>query len=334
MFVHSVWLTHDTGPLSEAVHIENLFDFGPTQNMDKEMFMRFRTDIKNGAETKRLYTDQAGLGMVERIYSDQTGIPGNLFPVTESVYIEDSKSRLSLLVDHATGASSLKEGWLEVMVDKRTMYDDARGMGEGVLDSRLTRHRYTLLLEPKKLQESLDANVEIPKFGGTDANHPDAATTLPFLSTLGLILSRYLEHPAAILVYMDGDGAQITDETIELATELPCGYELVNLRTWDPSRLVPPHTITTGTPGALMIMRRLAPDCSWISLTTADCSEVGLDQFRFRNLNPVFRPVTLTGNFEANLSWASAPVLHHSLPTQHFSPMEIASFNVTFHQAP
>ena len=31
MFVHSVRLTHDTGPLSEAVHIENLFDFGPTQ---------------------------------------------------------------------------------------------------------------------------------------------------------------------------------------------------------------------------------------------------------------------------------------------------------------
>ena len=50
--------------------------------------------------------------------------------------------RLSLLVDHATGASSLKEGCLEVMVDKRTMHDDARGMGEGVLDSRLTRHRY------------------------------------------------------------------------------------------------------------------------------------------------------------------------------------------------
>ena len=31
MFVHSVRLTHDTGPLSEAVHIENLFDFGPNQ---------------------------------------------------------------------------------------------------------------------------------------------------------------------------------------------------------------------------------------------------------------------------------------------------------------
>ena len=31
IFVHSVRLTHDTGPLSEAVHMENLFDFGPFQ---------------------------------------------------------------------------------------------------------------------------------------------------------------------------------------------------------------------------------------------------------------------------------------------------------------
>ena len=63
---------------------------------DKEMFMRFRTDIRNGGEGRRFYTDQAGLGMVERIHAEQPGLglPGNLFPVTESVYIEDAKTRL------------------------------------------------------------------------------------------------------------------------------------------------------------------------------------------------------------------------------------------------
>ena len=57
------------------------------------MYMRFKTDIKNGEVNRRLLTDQAGLGMVERFYSEQTGVPGNLFPVTEAVYIEDTKSR-------------------------------------------------------------------------------------------------------------------------------------------------------------------------------------------------------------------------------------------------
>jgi len=290
---------------------------------------------------RRLLTDQAGLGMVERFYSEQTGVPGNLFPVTEAVYIEDTKSRLSLLVDHATGASSLKEGWLEVMVDKRTMHDDARGMGEGVLDSRVTRHRYTLIMEPKKVDDPVSGAVQdqvnnMPKFGVVGEGNQQTGSTrsssvLPFLSTLGLILSRYLEHPVSTLVYTDGDGMEVIDDSVELATELPCGYELVNLRTWDPSRLMPPQA--SRPPSALLIMRRLAPDCNWISLTTADCSEIGLDQFNFRNLNTVFRPVSLTGNFDVNLTWSS-PALDASLPTQHFSPMQIVSFNVTFHQLP
>ena len=46
-----------------------------------------------------------------------------------------------MLVDHATGVASPRQGTIEVMVDKRTMHDDARGMGEGVTDSRLTKHR-------------------------------------------------------------------------------------------------------------------------------------------------------------------------------------------------
>lgn len=93
------------------------------------------------------------------------------------MYIEDGETRLNLLIDHASGVSSRREGLLEIMVDKRTMNDDARGMGEGVLDSRRTLHRYTLLMEPI-----------YPKSGKN-------SETIPFLSPLALRLSRYLEHP-------------------------------------------------------------------------------------------------------------------------------------------
>ena len=48
---------------------------------------------------------------------------------------------MGLSVDHAMGASAWSEGWLEVMVDRRSTFDDARGMGEGVLDNRDTAHR-------------------------------------------------------------------------------------------------------------------------------------------------------------------------------------------------
>ena len=75
-FLHTVRLVHGTGPLSEAIHIENMFDLGPSPNFrDTEFFMRFQSQLRNGADRK-LYTDQAGLSMVKRTYAEQAGIEG------------------------------------------------------------------------------------------------------------------------------------------------------------------------------------------------------------------------------------------------------------------
>merc|ERR1712025_674692 len=98
---------------------------------------------------RRFFTDQSGLGVIKREWSEQAGIEGNHFPITQAAYLQDEDHRITVLVDHATGAGSVEDGTLEVMVDRRTMYDDARGMGEGVLDSRATTHKYWVLLEPK-----------------------------------------------------------------------------------------------------------------------------------------------------------------------------------------
>ena len=72
---------------------------------------------------------------------ERIGIEGNYYPITSKAFIEDEEWRVGLVVDHAMGASAWSEGWLEVMVDRRSTFDDARGMGEGVLDNRETAHR-------------------------------------------------------------------------------------------------------------------------------------------------------------------------------------------------
>ena len=82
--------------------------------------------------------------MQKRTKIEEIGIEGNYYPITSATYVEDEYKRVTLLVDHAQGAAAWQEGWLEVMVDRRSSFDDARGMGEGVLDSRETTHRYVL----------------------------------------------------------------------------------------------------------------------------------------------------------------------------------------------
>ena len=77
-FLHSVRLVHGTGPISEAIHLQNMFDFGPSPNFrDTEFFMRFESQLKNGA-SRKLFTDQAGLSMVERTFAEQAGIEGEI----------------------------------------------------------------------------------------------------------------------------------------------------------------------------------------------------------------------------------------------------------------
>ncbi len=291
-FVTTYRLYHSTGPTSEGVYIENMFNFGQPPNFrDKEVVMRFSSSLKSG---RSFYTDQSGLGVIRRDWVEELSLSGNHFPVTQAAYLQDQGHRLSLVVDHATGASSVQEGALEVMVDRRTMYDDARGMGEGVTDSRATTHGYWLLLETRD--------------PGSTPN-PD---TLAALSPLATVLSRHLDNPVTVLTAQ----SSVHQPTLSLLkSPLPCDYNLVNLRSWAPSE---------GKIKAIMILQRLGPDCGWASLTLSDCVSPAPSpsiSWTHSLFSAKYSPVTLTGNFDRPSDSRSVFTL---------SPMELAAYNVTF----
>lgn len=66
-----------------------------------------------------------------------------------AAYIEDKTTRLTLLTGSPLGSSSLKEGQIEVMLDRRLNQDDNLGLGQGVLDNHPTKHVFRLILERK-----------------------------------------------------------------------------------------------------------------------------------------------------------------------------------------
>lgn len=62
-------------------------------------------------------------------------------------YLEDDKTRLTVLTASPLGCSSLSPGEIEVMLDRRLNQDDNRGLGQGVMDNISTRHTFRIILE-------------------------------------------------------------------------------------------------------------------------------------------------------------------------------------------
>ncbi|KAL9187321.1 hypothetical protein ACHAXT_001424 [Thalassiosira profunda] len=107
----------------------------------KEVVSKYTTDIKSDGA---FYTDSNGREFVKRkrgdskvfgyealgLDADLEPIAGNYYPVNAAIYLEDESSSLSVAVDRSQGGSSLSDGSLELLIQRRILHDDARGVGE------------------------------------------------------------------------------------------------------------------------------------------------------------------------------------------------------------
>ncbi|XP_052785223.1 alpha-mannosidase 2x-like isoform X2 [Mya arenaria] len=115
-----------------------------------ELIMRFETDIENG---NILYTDQNGFQLMGRkTYSNMT-IEMNYYPISTMAVIEDSARRLTVHAGQSHGVASLREGWLEVMLDRNVQRDDKKGLGQGVNEMELVLTEFVIQVEHKSSLE-------------------------------------------------------------------------------------------------------------------------------------------------------------------------------------
>nr|ACF81330.1 unknown [Zea mays] len=113
----SVLLSVIHGPLVHEVHQQ----FGPWINQITRLYKN-----KEHAEveyTVRNYREDWDLEVTEPV-------AGNYYPVNLGVYVADGKYELSVLVDRAVGASSIQDGQLEIMLHRRVIRDDDKGVDE------------------------------------------------------------------------------------------------------------------------------------------------------------------------------------------------------------
>ncbi|XP_043705030.1 alpha-mannosidase At3g26720-like isoform X1 [Telopea speciosissima] len=141
------WIYQITRVYNEKEHAEVEFTVGPIpvdDGIGKEVVTLITTPMKTN---KTFYTDSNGRDFIKRIRDYRSGwdlqvnqpIAGNYYPINLGIYMEDDNVELSVLVDRSVGGSSTVDGQIELMLHRRLLHDDHRGVGE-VLDEKVCLH--------------------------------------------------------------------------------------------------------------------------------------------------------------------------------------------------
>ncbi|KAL5557535.1 hypothetical protein UlMin_039771 [Ulmus minor] len=134
------WIYQVTRLYKDKDYAEVEYTIGPIPTDDgvgKEVITRFTANM---ATDKEFYTDSNGRDFLKRVrdYREDWNltvnqpVAGNYYPLNLGIFTKDQKSELSVLVDRATGGSSIADGQVELMLHRRLLVDDGRGVGEAL----------------------------------------------------------------------------------------------------------------------------------------------------------------------------------------------------------
>lgn len=192
------------------------------------------------------------------------------------------------------------------MIDRRTLYDDYRGMGEGVVDSRQTRHKFWILLE---------------HFQSSGDNKPTDQNEYQVPSLFTNQLSNSLIYPANAYFIDSQDMTQLElNKHVNLVEQkFPCDLHLVTLRTLTEEELP-----LFPSRSALMILHRQSYSCKFEDgAHSKQCAKNAFTKNMFNHLQiESIASTTLTGlkMNERIKDFSSIYV----------KPMDIRTFNLTF----
>ena len=224
-----------SGPIGMALELKVLVDLGNAYN-DREVVLQIgcksilnqlgkRVGGSGNTTTKQyrsFYVDSNGFTILQRNFAPESGVEGNYYPMTTTAYIEDGRTRLSLLSSSSHGVTSPEDGTLELMLDRRILEDDKRGLSQGVTDNLPVELSFWLLLEKSTTTTATAAS-----------DQPTGQ-----LSALADALLLQLNYPSTVLYSYKSDREVAREHGVNyfsnqnlIAPNLLCEYFLLNLRT-------------------------------------------------------------------------------------------------------
>lgn len=212
-FFHRVKLYHHPGLQGRHLFIQNALDMFVVNMRDWEPIMRVSTSVKN--ERGNFFTDENGFQFIGRKKhpsdtQQHQYIERNYYPVTTMAFLQDGQTRLTLHTGQPHGAASLEVGSMEMMIERQLLYDDERGLGEGISDNKLSMTKYMLTVE----------HFDMPVTNEEKFTYP---------SLQSIILNEFLNQPIQ-KQYTNINSDIVSMNFIPLKEPLPCDIFLVGMK--------------------------------------------------------------------------------------------------------
>ncbi|XP_036888171.1 alpha-mannosidase 2 [Sturnira hondurensis] len=295
---HSVRLYNIQGIDGQSVEVSNIVDIRKEHN--REIAMRISSNINS---QNRFYTDLNGYQIQPRMTMSKLPLQANVYPMTTMAYIQDAEHRLTLLSAQSLGVSSLKSGQIEVIMDRRLMQDDNRGLEQGVHDNKITANLFRILLEKRNAVSTEEDKKPV--------SYP---------SLLSHITSSFLNHPVLTMTEkIPMPTLQLLSEFSPLLSSFPCDIHLLNLRTIQ-SKVDGKHSGE-----AALILHRKGFDCRFSARGTGLLCSTTRGKILMQKL---FHKFTVVSLVPSSLSLMHSPPDARNISEINLSPMEISTFRI------
>ncbi|KAM4747675.1 alpha-mannosidase 2x-like isoform 2-T2 [Rhinophrynus dorsalis] len=271
-------------------------------HVNKEIAMRLSSDIQSG---DTFFTDLNGFQIQPRRFFKKLPLQANFYPMPVMAYIQDEQNRLTLHTAQALGVSSLKSGQLEVILDRRLMQDDNRGLGQGLKDNKRICSRFRVLLEKRSA-----------------GNKSQGSQPVSFPSLLSHMTSMHLNHELLVMP-VTNEKAPALKSFQPLSATIPCDFHILNLRTLQAEDDGIP------SPDTAFILHRKGFDCGLeaknlgFNCTTSQ-GKMSLGGLFLGLEVGILQPTSLT------LMYSLASPSNYSNPTVSMDPMEISTYRLRF----
>jgi hypothetical protein len=134
------WIQTVTRVLTGLPYVEVEYTIGPIPINDgrgKEVVTRFSAPIQSAGT---FFTDSNAREFLKRKRNSRPTwdlnvfepVAGNYYPVNAAIYLEDEENALAVVTDRTQGGTSLVDGTVELMVQRRILADDGRGVSEAL----------------------------------------------------------------------------------------------------------------------------------------------------------------------------------------------------------